>query len=109
MQFVTAFIKPHHLDAVHKALIEIGADALTFTEVENYRLTRDRDGPDRQTDSRMDDPTEIKLELAVADAIADRAIQAIHAAARAEEDMIFVLGLTRAVRVRTGETDLAAL
>ena len=54
----------------------------------------------------------LKIELVVPDALAEGAVEAIHQAARTGrigDGKIFVLDVERALRIRTGEEDDAAL
>jgi nitrogen regulatory protein P-II 2 len=103
MKIVMAIIKPFKLDEVRDALTSIGVQGLTVTEVKGYG---------RGAEYAVSFLPKIKIEVAVDTKQVDKVIGAITGAAKTGQigdGKIFVFNLENAVRIRTGETDAAAL
>ncbi|CAM5508294.1 Nitrogen regulatory protein P-II OS=Afipia felis OX=1035 GN=glnK_1 PE=3 SV=1 [Afipia felis] len=112
MKIVMAVIKPFKLDEVRDALTAIGVHGLTVTEVKGFGRQKGHTEIYRGAEYAVNFLPKIKIEVAVADAQAARTIEAITSAARTGQigdGKIFVTALEHAVRIRTGETDDAAL
>lgn len=112
MKLLMAVIKPHRLDAVRDALTAIGVQGLTVTEVKGYGRQRGHTEVYRGAEYVVNFVPKVKIEIALSDELAERAVEAVQAAARTGQigdGKIFVYELDRAVRIRTGETDAAAL
>jgi nitrogen regulatory protein P-II 2 len=112
MKIVMAVIKPFKLDEVREALTEIGVQGLTVTEVKGYGRQRGHTEIYRGTEYAVNFVPKLKVEVAVATDLVDKAIEAITNAARTGQigdGKIFVFGIDTAVRIRTGETDADAL
>ena len=112
MNWVIAIIQPHRLDAVRDALSEAGIHGLTVSEVRGYGRQKGHTEIYRGSEYKISYIPKLKLELAVDDALLDRAIEAIRLAAhtgRIGDGKIFVLDLQSAMRIRTGETGAEAL
>jgi nitrogen regulatory protein P-II 2 len=112
MKIVVAIIKPFKLDEVRDALTAIGVHGMTVTEVKGYGRQKGHTEIYRGTEYAVSFLPKLKVEIAVAANQADKAIEAITAAAKTGQigdGKIFVFGLEQAVRIRTGETDAAAL
>src|SRR6266849_2714309 len=112
MKIVVAIIKPFKLDEVRDALTAIGVHGMTVTEVKGYGRQKGHTEIYRGTEYAVSFLPKLKVEVAVATDQADKAIEAITAAAKTGQigdGKIFVFGLEQAVRIRTGETDAAAL
>jgi len=112
MKIVMAIIKPFKLDEVRDALNEIGVQGLTITEVKGYGRQKGHTEIYRGTEYAVSFLPKLKIEVAVAADQVDDVIDAVTAAARTGQigdGKIFVYGLDHAVRIRTGETDDAAL
>jgi nitrogen regulatory protein P-II 2 len=112
MKVITAIIKPFKLDDVRDALTGIGVHGLTVTEVKGYGRQKGHTEIYRGTEYAVSFLPKIKIEVALAADQVDRAIEAIIAAAKTGQigdGKIFVFPLDHAVRIRTGETDAAAL
>ena len=85
---------------------------LTVTEVKGYGRQKGHTEIYRGTEYAVSFLPKIKIEVAVASDQVDKVIEAITGAAKTGQigdGKIFVLGLDHAVRIRTGETDAAAL
>jgi nitrogen regulatory protein P-II 2 len=112
MKIVMAIIKPFKLDEVRDALTGIGVQGMTVTEVKGYGRQKGHTEIYRGTEYAVTFLPKIKIEVAVATDQVGTTIEAITAAAKTGQigdGKVFVLGLDSAVRIRTGETDAAAL
>jgi nitrogen regulatory protein P-II 2 len=112
MKIVMAIIKPFKLDEVRDALTKIGIQGLTVTEVKGYGRQKGHTEIYRGAEYAVSFLPKTKLEIACAANQLDKVIETIIAAAKTGQigdGKIFVFGLDHAVRIRTGETDTAAL
>lgn len=112
MKLITAIIKPFKLDEVREALSSIGVQGVTVTEVKGFGRQKGHTELYRGAEYVVDFLPKMKLEAAVPPDMADQAIEAIEKAAKTGkigDGKIFVNDLTQVVRIRTGETGLAAL
>jgi nitrogen regulatory protein P-II 2 len=112
MKIVVAIIKPFKLDEVRDALTAIGVHGMTVTEVKGYGRQKGHTEIYRGTEYAVSFLPKLKVEVAVAANQTEKAIEAISAAAKTGQigdGKIFVFNLEQAVRIRTGETDAAAL
>ena len=112
MKIVMAIIKPFKLDEVRDALTAIGVHGMTVTEVKGYGRQKGHTEIYRGTEYAVSFLPKLKIEVAVAANQLDKVIDAISSAAKTGQigdGKIFVFDLEQAVRIRTGETDVAAL
>src|SRR5690349_14956091 len=112
MKIVMAVIKPFKLDEVRDALTSIGVQGLTVTEVKGYGRQKGHTEIYRGAEYAVSFLPKIKIEVAVPTEMTEKVIGAITKAAKTGQigdGKIFVFGLDQAVRIRTGETDAAAL
>ena len=112
MKIVMAIIKPFKLDEVRDALTAAGVHGLTVTEVKGYGRQKGHTEIYRGTEYAVNFLPKIKIEVAVPTDQADKVVDAITGAAKTGQigdGKIFILNLDHAVRIRTGETDAAAL
>jgi len=112
MKIVMAIIKPFKLDEVRDALTGIGVQGLTVTEVKGYGRQKGHTEIYRGAEYAVSFLPKLKIELAIASEQVDKVVAAITGAAKTGQigdGKIFVFGLDHAVRIRTGETDSAAL
>jgi len=112
MKIVMAIIKPFKLDEVRDALTAVGVHGLTVSEVKGYGRQKGHTEIYRGTEYTVNFLPKLKIEVAVAADLVDKVIEAITVAAKTGEigdGKIFVFPLDHAVRIRTGETDDAAL
>jgi len=106
MKKVEAIIKPFKLDEVKEALHEIGIQGMTVTEVKGFGRQKGHTELYRGAEYVVDFLPKIKLEVAVADDMVDKVIDAISGAAntgRIGDGKIFVQALEEVIRIRTGE------
>ena len=107
MKLVTAIIKPFKLDDVREALSEIGVQGITVTEVKGFGRQKGHTELYRGAEYVVDFLPKVKLEIAVADDLADASVEAITKAAntgKIGDGKIFISSLEEIVRIRTGET-----
>jgi nitrogen regulatory protein P-II 2 len=112
MKIVMAIIKPFKLDEVRDALTAAGVHGLTVTEVKGYGRQKGHTEIYRGTEYAVNFLPKIKIEVAVSSDQANKVVDAITAAAKTGQigdGKIFVYDIDHAVRIRTGETDSAAL
>ena len=112
MKLITAIIKPFKLDEVREQLSALGVQGMTVTEVKGYGRQKGHTEIYRGAEYAVSFLPKLKIEVAVSDALVDKVIDAIIAAARTGQigdGKIFVYGLDSAVRIRTGEKDDDAL
>ncbi len=112
MKMITAIIKPFKLDDVRDALGEIGVQGMTVTEVRGFGRQKGHTELYRGAEYVVDFLPKLKLEVAVADDQVEPVIEAIAEAAasgRIGDGKIFVTGLERVLRIRTGEEGDQAL
>jgi nitrogen regulatory protein P-II 2 len=112
MKIVMAIIKPFKLDEVRDALTAIGVHGMTVTEVKGYGRQKGHTEIYRGAEYAISFLPKVKIEVAVASDQVDKTIEAITTAAKTGQigdGKIFILPLETAVRIRTGESDVAAL
>ena len=112
MKMITAIIKPFKLDDVREAVAEIGLRGITVTEVQGFGRQRGHTELYRGAEYVVDFLPKAKIELAVADDVAEQVVETITAVARTGkigDGKIFVTTLDQAVRIRTGETGTSAV
>ena len=112
MKIVMAIFKPFKLDDVRDALTGVGVHGMTVTEVKGYGRQKGHTEIYRGAEYAVSFLPKIKIEVAVASSQVDMIVETIAAAAKTGQigdGKIFVLGLDNALRIRTGETDAAAL
>jgi nitrogen regulatory protein P-II 1 len=106
MKKIEAIIKPFKLDEVKEALHGIGIQGMTVTEVKGFGRQKGHTELYRGAEYVVDFLPKIKVEIAVSDEMADKAVQAIVQAAntgRIGDGKLFVLPVEEAIRIRTGE------
>ncbi len=112
MKKIEAIIKPFKLDDVREALSEAGITGMTVTEVKGFGRQKGHTELYRGAEYQVDFLPKMKLELVLADDIAEKAIEAIEASAKTGkigDGKIFVYSVESAVRIRTGETGEEAI
>lgn len=107
MKLITAIIKPFKMDDVREALSEIGVAGVTATEVKGFGRQKGHTELYRGAEYVVDFLPKVKLEIAVAEDVLEKAIDAIVKAAntgKIGDGKIFVTSLEQVIRIRTGET-----
>ena len=112
MKLVIAIIKPFKLDEVREALMLLGVQGLTVTEVKGFGRQKGQTEIYRGAEYQVSFLPKVKIEVAVAAELADQVVEAIATVSRTGkigDGKIFVIDIERALRIRTGETDADAL
>jgi len=112
VKLVIAAIKPFKLDEVREALTEIGVRGMMVTEIKGFGAQSGHTEIYRGAEYTVNFVPKVKIEIGVADDMADQVVETIEKSARTGkigDGKIFVLDIEKAVRVRTGETDDDAL
>jgi nitrogen regulatory protein P-II 2 len=112
MKLVMAIIKPFKLDDVREALTPLGVQGLTVTEVKGFGRQKGQTEIYRGAEYHVSFLPKVKVEVVVPETMCEQVIEAIMKSAQTGkigDGKIFVLDIERAVRIRTGETDDAAL
>ena len=111
MKLVNAVIQSHKLEDVRDALAEIGVEAMTVFEVKRFGLQEEHMEFYRAAEYSIGFLPKTKLEFAVSDELADRAVDVLRNAATTGEvgdGRIFVSELTHVVKIRSGKIDASA-
>jgi len=110
MKLIVAVIRPSKLDDVIEALSSVGVSGFTVTEAKGFGREKSQaqlyEGPEVLSIPR------VRIDTAIPDRLLDKLIEVVENAARTGrvgDGRIFVSALDRAVRLRTGETNEAAL
>jgi nitrogen regulatory protein P-II 2 len=112
MKLVMAIVKPFKLDDVREALTPLGVQGLTVTEVKGFGRQKGQTEIYRGAEYHVSFLPKVKIEVAVTADQVEAVVEAITRAAhtgKIGDGKIFVLDIERAVRIRTGEVDAAAL
>ena len=106
MKLIIAIIKPFKLEEVKDALTAVGIEGMTVTEVKGFGRQKGHSEIYRGSEYTVDFLPKVKIELAVPDAVAGKAVDTIVAAAKSGkigDGKVFVLPLEEVVRIRTDE------
>ena len=109
---IEAFLRPSALENIQSALGELGIAGMSVTEIRGFGRQRGHKEVYRGAEYRIDFVPKIKIEVGVADAARDQAINAIVEAAKSGkvgDGKVFSSPIQEAVRIRTGETGETAL
>jgi nitrogen regulatory protein P-II 1 len=112
MKLIFAIIKPFKLEEVKEALAGVGVEGMTVTEVKGFGRQKGHTEIYRGSEYTVDFLPKVKLEIVVADDLADKTVNAIVKAAKTGkigDGKVFVIGLENAVRIRTDERGEAAI
>ena len=112
MKLVMAVIKPFKLDEVREALMDLGVQGLTATEVKGFGRQKGHTEIYRGAEYAVTFVPKIKVEVGVTADLVDRVVETIQTAANTGQigdGKIFVYDLSKVVRIRTGEADAEAL
>jgi len=107
MKKIEAIIKPFKLDEVREALSEAGVSGLTVTEVKGFGRQKGHTEIYRGSEYTVDFLPKIKIEVVLADAQINPAVDAIVKAAKTGkigDGKVFVSAIENAIRIRTEET-----
>ena len=112
MKLIIAIIKPFKLEEVKEALAAAGIEGMTVTEVKGFGRQKGHTEIYRGSEYTVDFLPKVKLEIAVGDETAGKAVDTIVKAAKTGkigDGKVFVLPLDEVVRIRTDERGEAAV
>ncbi len=112
MKLITAIIKPFKLEEVRQSLTELGIEGMTVTEVKGYGRQKGHTEIYRGAEYAVNFLPKLKIEVVVDEADVDKTLESIENMAKTGQigdGKIFVSPIEKTVRIRTGETDTAAL
>ena len=112
MKLIIAVIKPFKLEEVKESLAAVGIEGMTVTEVKGFGRQKGHTEIYRGSEYTVDFLPKVKIEIAVTDDLAGKAIEAITKAAKTGkigDGKIFVLPIEEVVRIRTDERGDAAI
>ena len=112
MKLVVAIIQPFKLEDVRDALTQVGVHGMTVSEVKGFGHQKGHTEIYRGAEYVVNFIPKVKVEVAVPASLVDKVVDAIAASARTGQigdGKIFVANVERAMRIRTGEMDEAAL
>jgi nitrogen regulatory protein P-II 1 len=112
MKLITSIIKPFKLDEVREALAEVGVTGLTVTEVKGFGRQKGHTELYRGAEYVVDFLPKVKVEAVVPSDRVEAALEAITKSAhtgKIGDGKIFVTAVEQVIRIRTGETDEAAV
>ena len=107
MKRVEAYIKPFKISEVQEALIKIGVQGMTLTEVKGFGRQKGHTELYRGAEYHIDFIPKAKIEVAVPDSMVEKVVKAVMEAARTGkigDGKIMVVPIENAWRIRTGET-----
>ena len=109
---IEAIIKPFKAEPVKEALLAVGVEGMTLSEVKGFGRQKGHSEIYRGTEYTVDFLPKVKFEMVVADDRAQRAVEAILSTAKTGkigDGKIFVGEVEEAVRIRTDERGPEAL
>ncbi|MGH7258387.1 MAG: P-II family nitrogen regulator [Nitrospiraceae bacterium] len=112
MKLIEAIVKPFKLDEVKDALLEIGIQGMTVSEVKGFGRQKGHKETYRGQEYTIEFVPKVKIEVAVTDSQVPKVLETITRAAKTGsigDGKIFVRDLSSVVRIRTGETGDSAL
>jgi nitrogen regulatory protein P-II 1 len=112
MKLVIAIVRPEKANDVLEALYRAEVTGFSLSRVQGHGGELERVETYRGTTVKMELAEKVRFEVAVSDQFVQPTIEAVCDGARTGEvgdGKIFVVPLERAVRIRTGETDTAAV
>ncbi|HWA85967.1 MAG TPA: P-II family nitrogen regulator [Opitutus sp.] len=112
MKLVVAIIKPFKLEEVKEALSQAGIEGMTVTEVKGFGRQKGHTEIYRGSEYTVDFLPKVKIEVAVGDDTAAKAVDTIVKSAKTGkigDGKVFVLPIEEVVRIRTDERGESAL
>jgi nitrogen regulatory protein P-II 1 len=112
MTKIEAVLQPSKFEAVKDALLEIGVDGMTVTDVRGHGRQKGHTEVYRGREYTVDLLPKIKIEMVLADDLVDQAVQAIVNTARTGkigDGKIFLSKVDEAIRIRNDQRGVAAL
>ncbi len=112
MKLIIAIIKPFKLEEVKAALAEINVEGMTVTEVKGFGRQKGHTEIYRGSEYTVDFLPKVKIEVATADSMVGKAVDAIIKSAKTGkigDGKVFVVPIEEVIRIRTDERGEAAI
>jgi nitrogen regulatory protein P-II 1 len=112
MKKIEAIIQPFKLEEVKEALMAIGFDGMTITDVRGHGRQKGHKEVYRGQEYNVDLLAKVKLEMVVPTVRADEVVQALAAAARTGkigDGKIFIFDVAETIRIRNDDRGESAL
>ena len=112
MKKLEAIVRPYKLDPLHEALVQLGLQGMTATDVKGFGRQRGHPAMYRGAEYETSFQPKVKLELVVRDRDVQELIRVVRDVAytgRVGDGKIFILSVEDAMRIRTGERGEFAL
>lgn len=112
MKKIEAIIQPFKLDEVKEALMNIGVDGMTVSEVRGHGRQKGHKEVYRGREYNVDLLPKVRIEAVVSDARCEEVLAALTAAARTGkigDGKVFVYDVLQAIRIRNDDRGDAAL
>lgn len=112
MTKIEAIIQPNRFEAVKQALIDVGVDGMTISEVRGHGRQKGHKESYRGGEYSVDLLPKVKFEVVLQDAIVDTAVDAIlksAATGKIGDGKIFLYKVDEAIRIRSQERGAAAV
>jgi nitrogen regulatory protein P-II 1 len=112
MKKIEAIIQPFKLDDVKAALIAIGVQGMTITEVRGHGRQKGHKEVYRGQEYSVDLLPKVKVEVVIADHLSEGVVTSLIAAARSGkigDGKVFIYDIAEAVRIRNDDRGEAAL
>ena len=112
MKLIMAIIKPFRLEEVREALLPLGVEGMTISEVKGFGRQKGQTEIYRGAEYEISFVPKVKLEIAVKEDVVEEAVEAIIQTSKTGkigDGKIFVYSLDSVVRIRTGDTGAEAL
>jgi nitrogen regulatory protein P-II 1 len=112
MTKIEAIVQPNRFDAVKQALIDIGVEGMTISEVRGHGRQKGHKESYRGGEYSVDLLPKVKFELVLEDKVVDSAVDAIlktAATGKIGDGKIFLYKVEEAIRIRSQERGVAAI
>lgn len=112
LRMVTAIIRPNRYETIRDALMELGVQGVTVTEVRGFGRQRGRTEFYRGSEYEVLETPKLRLDIVVPVALAEKVVEAVAEAGRTGkvgDGVVFVGPIQNALRIRTGEEDVDAV
>jgi nitrogen regulatory protein P-II 1 len=112
MKKIEAIIQPFKLDEVKQALIGIGIDGMTISEVRGHGRQKGHKEVYRGQEYTVDLLPKVRIEMVLVDTLVEKAVETLATAARTGkigDGKIFVYDVAEAIRIRNGDRGDAAI
>ena len=112
MKMITAIIRPHKYEDVRNALIDIGIEGLSATEIRGFGRQRGQTEIYRGAEYKTTEVPKIKFEIVIPATKLEQGVNIISKSSetgKVGDGKIFVSNIDQAIRIRTGETQDDAL